>query len=57
MNADLTQSMIDIVFKGNLLYLAPVLFLLMAVTYADKLIELLVNALNADSGSSRRNRY
>lgn len=48
--------MIDIVFKGNLLYLSPVLFLVMAVTFADSLIGLIGKSIGADSGG-RRNRY
>jgi hypothetical protein len=55
MNNDLLQAMIDIVFKGNLLYLSPVLFLLMVILFSDRLIELIYNSLGRDSG--RRNRY
>lgn len=55
MNNDLLQGMIDIVFKGNLLYLSPVLFLLMAILFSDRLIDLIYNALGRDSG--RRNKY
>lgn len=55
MDANLIQSMIDIVFKGNLLYLAPVLFLFMVVLFADRLIDLIGNAISPNSG--RRNKY
>jgi hypothetical protein len=55
MNTDLLQNVIDIVFKGNLLYLSPLLFLLMVVLFSDRLIDLIYNALGRNSG--RRNRY
>ena len=57
MNAELLQGMIDIVFKGNLVYLAPFLFSLMAILFSDRLIELIYNAAAGSSGSGRRNRY
>lgn len=50
MQAVLLQNMIDIVFKGNLLYLAPILFVLMAVIAADKLIELIVGSFTLKNG-------
>lgn len=50
MQATLLQNMIDIVFKGNLLYLSPILFILAAVFSADKLIELISNAIAPKSG-------
>jgi hypothetical protein len=55
MNAELLQGMIDIVFKGNLPYLAPIIFLLMAILFSDRLIDLIYNAIGRDTG--RRNRY
>lgn len=55
MNAELLQGMIDIVFKGNLPYLAPVIFLLMVIMFSDRLIDLIYNAMGRDSG--RRTRY
>lgn len=55
MNTGLLQGMIDIVFKGNLLYLSPMLFLLMVVLFADKLIELVVSSISLKTG--RRNSY
>ncbi|WP_176466661.1 hypothetical protein [Terribacillus saccharophilus] len=56
MDMDLIQAMLDIVFKGNLLYLTPVLFVVMVVLFAERLIELVVMALGSSSGG-RRNRY
>jgi hypothetical protein len=55
MNAELLQGMIDIVFKGNLLYLSPIIFLLMVILFSDRLIDLIYNAIGRDAG--RRNRY
>jgi hypothetical protein len=55
MNTDLLQGMVDIVFKGNLLYLSPILFLLMVILFSDRLIDLIYKAIDRDSG--RRNRY
>lgn len=51
----LLQALIDVVFKGNLLYLSPILFFLMVILFADRLVDLLFNAI--DSGTNRRNRY
>lgn len=48
--ATMLQAMIDIVFKGNLLYLAPILFVLMAVLAADKLIDLVVGSFTLKKG-------
>jgi hypothetical protein len=55
MDANLLQGMIDIVFKGNMIYLSPILFLLMVVLFADRLIDLIKNAVGETS--SRRNKY
>lgn len=55
MNTELLQGMIDIVFKGNMILLAPFLFLLMLILFADRLIELIYNSIGATNG--RRNRY
>lgn len=52
MEGNLLQAMIEIVFKGNLIYLSPLLFLLMVVTFSDSLIKLIVSAF--ESGGSRR---
>ena len=53
MNSDLIQAIIDLVFKGYLLYLSPLIFLLMVVIFADSLIGLIVNAVS----NNKRNRY
>lgn len=55
MEINLIQSMIDIVFKGNLLYLSPILFLLMAILFADRLIDLIGNSITVKTG--RRSSY
>lgn len=52
MDYNLLQAIIDIVFKGNLLYLSPILFLLMVIVFADRLIDLISNSI-----SLRRNNY
>ncbi|WP_198671293.1 hypothetical protein [Paraliobacillus sp. X-1268] len=53
MDADLLQATIDIVFKGNLLYLAPFIFLLMVILVADRFIDLIVGSIK----TNRRSRY
>ena len=55
MNTDLLQGIIDIVFKGNMLFLSPILFLLMIILFSDRLIELIVRAVGGSTG--RRGRY
>lgn len=55
MSQELLQAMIDIVFKVNLVYLSPVLFLLMVILFSDRLIDLIYNAMGRDTG--RRNNY
>lgn len=57
MDAELLQNMIDIVFKGNLVFLSPFLFLLMVILFADRLIELIYESFSSKSGSNRRSRY
>lgn len=56
MNVDLLQGMIDIVFKGNLLYLSPILFVLMAAMFGETLIGLISTSISASDGN-RRSRY
>jgi hypothetical protein len=41
----LVQAAIDIVFKGNMIYLAPFLFLLMTILFADRLVDLIYEAI------------
>ncbi len=55
MDTNLVQSMVDIVFKGHLLFLSPLIFLVMVVVFADKLIELIVNSISLKS--ERRRSY
>jgi len=45
MDSGLLQATIDIVFKSNMLYLSPFLFLMMAILFSDRLIDLIFNAL------------
>lgn len=54
MNTELLQGMIDIVFKGNLLYLSPFLFLLMVILFSDRIIGLIYDSI---SGGTGRGRY
>lgn len=54
MNVELLQGIIDVVFKGNMLYLSPLLLILMTFLFADNLITLFYNAM--DNRSGRRNR-
>lgn len=55
MNAELLQGITDIVFKGNLLFLSPFLFLLMVILFADRLVGLIYDSMQTRSG--RRSRY
>lgn len=54
MSSELLQGIIEIVFKGNLLYLSPILFILMIVLFSDYIVDLLHTALNT---KSERRRY
>lgn len=56
MDTELLQIMIDIVFKGNLLFLSPFLFLLMVILFSDRLIELIYESFSSSKGG-RRSRY
>lgn len=55
MNMELVQGMIDIVFKGNMIFLAPFLLVLMTILFAETIINLVYRAFG-DSGG-RRSRY
>jgi len=44
LSADLIQAILEIVFKGNMLYLAPILLILFATIFAERLIELISTA-------------
>jgi hypothetical protein len=57
MESELLQGLIEIIFKGNLLYLSPILFILMIIVFADHFIELIGKALNAGNNHGRRGRY
>lgn len=50
MDAGLLQATIDVVFKGNLLYLSPILILFMGTMFADRLIDLLFNSIDRRKG-------
>lgn len=54
MNFELLQAMIDIVFKGNLLYLSPILFVIMVTLFSDRIVEMMSVAFNGSSKYSRR---
>ncbi|WP_445486479.1 hypothetical protein [Niallia sp. 03133] len=53
MSNELLQGMIDIVFKGNLLYLSPILFILMVVLFSERIISLISHAITPNE----RRRY
>lgn len=55
MDANLAQNMLNVVFKGSLLYLSPILFLFTATLMADRFIELIKNSITLKS--NRRNSY
>lgn len=50
MDIGLVQAILDVVFKGNMLYLAPFLFLMMVILFADRLIDLIFNSLDRKRG-------
>lgn len=56
MDMELLQATIDIVFKGNMLYLSPFLFILMIILFSDRLIDLVYSAIGKGT-NGRRNRY
>lgn len=53
MDSGLLQATIDVVFKGNLLYLVPFIFLLMVILVADRFIDLIVGSIK----TKRRSHY
>lgn len=53
MNTELLQNIIDIVFKGNLLYLSPILFLTMVVIFSEQIIDLIHRAFEGKPGRRR----
>lgn len=55
MDMELLQSIIQIVFGGNLLYLSPLLVIMMSLIYGEKIIELIRYAIKP--GNGRRARY
>lgn len=57
MNSGFIQAVIEIVFKGNILFLSPFLFLLMVVTFGEDLISLIHTAFKGNSVGGRRGRY
>jgi hypothetical protein len=56
MNSELLQGMIDIVFKGNLLFLTPFIFLLMVTLFTDRLVEFISTSIGG-AAKGRRSRY
>ncbi len=56
MDVDFIQNIFEIVFKGHLLYLAPLLFLLMSLVFAEQMIGLIKNSFSSNEGG-RRSRY
>lgn len=52
MDNDLLQSVIEIVFMGNMKYLAPFLLLMMATLFVDRLVEFITSAIQ-----TKRTRY
>lgn len=53
MNTELLNSIIEIVFSGHLLYVAPFLLLIMSVTFLDSFIGLIFSAFE----TKRSRRY
>jgi len=45
MNSDLLQAILDIVFRANMIYLAPILFLLMTVLFTDRVVDIIFNSV------------
>lgn len=46
MNMELLSTVIEVVFSGHMLYVAPFLFLMMLTLFADRIIDLIHVALN-----------
>lgn len=57
MNIEFIQMIIEIVFKGNMLFLAPFLFMLMMIIFSEQIIGLIYTAFNASNDGGRRGRY
>ncbi|MGG0718388.1 hypothetical protein ABE096_12460 [Robertmurraya massiliosenegalensis] len=56
MNTEFIQTIIEIVFKGNMLFLSPFLLLLMGIVFSEELIGLIHSAFDGSPGGRRR-RY
>jgi hypothetical protein len=52
MQGDLLQAILDVIFKGNLLFLSPILFMLGTLMFGEKLVDLIYHSI-----SERRSRY
>ncbi|MGG5253528.1 hypothetical protein ACQYAD_08535 [Neobacillus sp. SM06] len=45
MNSEMVQAVLDIIFSKFMLYLAPMVFMLMAVLFSDRVIEIVYKAI------------
>ncbi|WP_017473321.1 hypothetical protein [Amphibacillus jilinensis] len=52
MSNDLLSAVIEVIFGGYMLYVAPFLFLMMIVLFSDRLIDLIYSALE-----QKKDRY
>lgn len=50
MNIEFVQAIIEIVFKGHMLYLAPFIFLLMVLLFTEQLIGLIRSSFGGNGG-------
>ncbi|WP_430483498.1 hypothetical protein [Rossellomorea marisflavi] len=46
MDSSVLQAIMDIIFKGTLLYLSPILLILGATVFGEKLIDLIYSAVD-----------
>ena len=56
MDSEFIQTIIEIVFKGNILFLSPLLIFLMCIIFSEQIIDLLHTAINGTAGG-RRSRH
>ncbi|GIN62757.1 hypothetical protein J27TS8_27500 [Robertmurraya siralis] len=45
MSSELIQEVLNIIFSKHMIYLAPMIFLFMAILFTDRIIEIIQNAL------------
>lgn len=49
MNTEIIEAILEVVFQRYFVYLTPVLFLLMVVLFADRIVDLIYNSIATKS--------